>query len=114
MYTTKELEEEKTKLWSMHVELGVQYENKIRDTIMYLVDRVGWPTFYLQLSKLIDVQNELTNNEATLRPITNKWISKDSDVTILCSIISLSCELIDKTFDLTNSLFDFYNMRNML
>lgn len=34
MYIVEELEEERTKLWSMHVELGVQYENKIRDTIM--------------------------------------------------------------------------------
>ena len=54
-YTTKELEEERNKIWSLHVELGVQYENKLRDFIMYLVDKIGWPVFYEQLSKLINI-----------------------------------------------------------
>ena len=29
-YTTKEFEEEKNKLWTLHVELNVQYEDKLR------------------------------------------------------------------------------------
>ena len=97
VYTVEELEEERTKIWSLHVELGVQYENKLRDSIMYLVDTIGWLAFYEQLSKLMDIWNELKNNEATLKPIVKKWNSRDNDVTILCcSVISLSCEQIEK------------------
>ena len=39
-YTTKEFEEEKNKLWEMHVELNNQYEEKLRQTILYLVDKI--------------------------------------------------------------------------
>ena len=41
MYIAQELEEEKTKLWEINVELGITNENRIRDAILYLVDKVG-------------------------------------------------------------------------
>ena len=52
MYTKEELDEEKAKIWSLHVELGMKHEDKIKDTILDLVERVGWPSFYLEFSKL--------------------------------------------------------------
>ena len=70
---------------------------KLRNTIMYLVDRVGWPAFYEKLSKVMDIWNELKNNEDILKAIVKKWNNRDSDVTILCcSVISLSCEQVEK------------------
>lgn len=47
-YTTKDFEE-KSKLWALHVELDIEYEDRLKKAIMYLVDKIGWPTFYLQL-----------------------------------------------------------------
>ena len=84
LYTIKELEDEKEKIWSLHVELGIKHENRIRDIILYLVDKIGWPLFYLQLSKLIEMWNEMIINEATLRPILNKWISRNDTITTFC------------------------------
>ena len=45
-YTIEDFEEEKRKLWALHMELDIQYEEKIRKIIMYLVDKIGLPTFY--------------------------------------------------------------------
>jgi len=45
-YTTEEFEEEKSKLWALHVELNIQYEDKLRKALMYLVDKIEWPLFY--------------------------------------------------------------------
>ena len=81
-YTAKEFEEEKRKLWALHVELNVQYEDKIKNTIKYLIDKIAWPTFYEQLSKLMDIWKELKNNEVTLKPIVNKWNNRDRDATL--------------------------------
>lgn len=58
---------------------------------MYLVDKIGWPIFYEQLSRLMNIWNELKINEVSLNLIVNKWDNRDRDVTLLCfSIISLS------------------------
>ena len=84
MHTKEELDEEKEKIWSLHVELGIKHEDRIKDTILYLEDRVGWPSFYLELSKSIEIWNELMNNEATLRLILDRWISRDDIITTLC------------------------------
>ena len=54
-YTAKEFEEEKNKLWGLHVELNDWYEDKIRKTILYLVDKIEWLTFYEQLVKIMDM-----------------------------------------------------------
>ena len=39
-YTAEEFEEEKSKLWALHVEINVQYEDKLRKDLMYLVDKI--------------------------------------------------------------------------
>ena len=45
-YTSEEFEEEKSKLWALHVELNVQYEDKLRKALTYLVEKIEWPMFY--------------------------------------------------------------------
>ena len=44
-YTAEDFGEAKTKLYEMHVELKNQYEEKLRQGVMYLMDRVEWLTF---------------------------------------------------------------------
>ena len=45
-YTTENFEEEKKKLWALHVELDIHDEDKLRFFFMYLLDKVGWLIFY--------------------------------------------------------------------
>ena len=42
-------EEERNKLWRLQIELNNQFEEKRRKIILYLVDKIDWPTFYDQL-----------------------------------------------------------------
>ena len=39
-YTVEDFEEEKRKLWELHIELNVQYEEKLRKALMYLVEKI--------------------------------------------------------------------------
>ena len=41
-YTTEDFEEEKRKLWALHVELNMKYEDKLRKALIYLVDKIEW------------------------------------------------------------------------
>ena len=68
-YTIKEFEEEREKLWEMHIELNNQYEEKLRQAVMYLVDRIEWPTFYDQLARIVPIWDEIKGDEDKLRPI---------------------------------------------
>ena len=102
-YTTKDFEEEKRKLWSLHIELNVQYEDKLTNSLMYLVDKIEWPLFYEQLEKTVNIWEETKENEEALKPIVNKWSKRRKEVNILCySIIKLSHENIEKTYDVAN------------
>lgn len=115
LYTIEELEDEKEKLYSMHVELCIKHEDRIRYTILYLVDRIGWPSFNLELSKLIEIWNEMLNNEASLRPILDKWSSREDIITTLCChVIIFSNEQVERTFDKVNDLSEFDKKRNIL
>ena len=51
---------------------------------MYLIDRVGWPTFYIKLSKFVDLLQKLKNNEVAVRTILDRWIKRDQELSILC------------------------------
>ena len=59
-YTNEELEEEKNKLKVAQIDVVMKFENKLRDTIMYLIDRVEWLTFYMELSKFAGILNKLS------------------------------------------------------
>lgn len=72
-YAPEDSEEKKSKLWALHVELDIQYEDRSRKAIMYLVDKIGWPTFYDQLAKIINIWEELKGSDDALKPIVYKW-----------------------------------------
>ena len=71
-YTTEDFEEEKSNLWALHVELNIQYEDKLRKSLMYLVENIEWPLFYDQLARVVNIWGELKENEEVLMPIVNK------------------------------------------
>ena len=92
----------------MHVELNNQYEEKLRQAILYLVDKIEWPTFYDQLARIIDIWDEIKRDEDNLRPIVQKWSERNNDITIMCiSVIQLPCHQIEKIFDILSNLKDF-------
>ena len=62
----------------------MNFENKLRDTIMYMIDKVEWPTFYIELSKFSDLLEKIKNNEATVRTILDRWIRREQELRILC------------------------------
>ena len=45
-YTKKYFEEEKRKLWALHVELDAKYEDKLRKALTYLGNKIEWPLVY--------------------------------------------------------------------
>ena len=53
----------------MHVELNNYYEDKIRQGIMYLIDRIEWPTFFDQLARIAEIRDELNRDEDRLKPV---------------------------------------------
>jgi hypothetical protein len=96
-YTTENFEEEKSKLWALHVELDVQHEDRLRKVIIYLIDKIDWPSFYEKLTKTINIWDDIKENDEALKPIFNKWSKRSKEVTFLCfSIISLSYQHIEK------------------
>ena len=112
-FSVDDFEEEKNKLYAMHIELVNRHEEKLRQGIMYLIDRIEWPTFYDQLSEISAIRDELRHNEATFRPIVQKWIERSSDITAMCiSIIHLAYHQIEGIFDLLNKLQNFDDKRD--
>lgn len=112
LYTIEEFEEEKTKIWELQVELNNQYEEKIKKTILYLVDKIDWPAFYDQLVGVLDMWNEIKSNEDTLKIIVQKWSGRDKYITLICiSLITLSCEQIEKKIDITSNMTKFDEKR---
>ena len=70
-YTHEELKEEMNKLKATQIKVAMNFENKLRSTVMYLIDRVEWPTFYIELSKFSDILKKLRDD---VREILNRWI----------------------------------------
>ena len=54
-YTAEDFEEEKRKLWALHVELNVQYEDQLRKALTYLGDKIECPLVYDQLVRTINI-----------------------------------------------------------
>ena len=77
----------------MHVELNNQYEEKLRQAILYLVDKIEWPTFYDQLARIIDIWDEIKRDEDNLRPIVQKW-SERIMILLLCTYLSSNYHVI--------------------
>ena len=72
-YSVEDFEEEKNKLWALHVELEVKYEDKLRKALTYLGDKIEWPLVYDQLARVANIWNELKSNDEALKSIVNKW-----------------------------------------
>ena len=75
-YTAEDFEEEKNKLYALHVELNNRYEEKLRQGIMYMVDRIVWPSFFDSLENIAAIRDELKKNEDKFRPLTQKFDRK--------------------------------------
>ena len=91
-YTVEDFEEENNKLYALHVELNNQYEEKLRQSVMYLVEKIEWPSFFDLLVGVAAIRDELKRNEAIFKPLVQKQIERNSDITIMCIfIIQLSC-----------------------
>ena len=104
----EDFEEEKRKQWALHVELNVQYEDKLRKALMYLVEKIEWLVFYEYLVRVVSIWEEMKSHEEILKPIINKWGKRRKEITFLCySIIRSSHDHIEKTFDVGNDLSDF-------
>lgn len=71
-YIVEDFEEEKNKLWALHVELNAKYEDKLRKALTYFGDKIEWPLVYDQLAKVISIQNEVKASDEALKPIVNK------------------------------------------
>ena len=79
---------------------------------MYLVDKIEWPLFYDQLSKVINIWEEMQASDEALKPIVNKWSKKKKEVIFLYySVIKFLHEHIEKIYDITNDLPKFDDRR---
>ena len=64
------------KLRAAQVGFVVNFENKLRDTLKYLIDRVEWPTFCIELSKFANLLQKLKYNEAIVRTIWTNGLKR--------------------------------------
>ena len=83
-YTHDELKEEMNKLKAVQVRVAINFENKLKDTVMYLIDRVEWPTFYIEISKFANILKKLKDKESAVRAILDRWIGREQELIILC------------------------------
>ena len=60
---------------------------------------------------LVDIWKELENNDAILREILNKWISREDNITALCFIVT---DKIERTYDQESDLLNFDLKRDTL
>ena len=80
---------------------------------MYMVDRIEWPSFFDSLEKIVAIRDELKKNEDKFKPLMQKWIERNKDITDMCTfVIQLTCRQIEKTFDLLNKLEGFDDKKN--
>ena len=94
------------------IRVAINFENKLRDTVMYLIDRVDWLTFYTEISKFADILKKLRDDESTIRTILDRWIRREQDLNILCTevvgfpVVSRIEEVFDQVLDLLQFSID--------
>lgn len=94
----------------MHIELNNQYEEKLRQVVMFLVDRIEQPKFYDQLGIIVATWDEINGDEDKLRSNLQKWSDRNNDITIMCIyVFQLPRHQIEKIFELLNRLEDLDN-----
>ena len=52
---------------------------------MYLIERVEWTTFYIELSKFSEILKILKENNTIVRAILDRWIRSEQELSILCT-----------------------------
>ena len=73
-YTHDDLKEEMSKLKVAQIGAKINFENKLRYKINYLLNRMDWPTFCKEVNKLADILKGLRDNEPTVRAILDRWV----------------------------------------
>ena len=83
------------------IKVAINFENKLRDIVMYLIDKVEWPNFYLELSKFANILKKLKDDEPTINAILNRWAKREQELSILCiEVVGLSeVSKIENVFD---------------
>ena len=82
-YTHDDLKEEMNKLKAAQIRAKINLENKLRDTITYLLNRVDWPTFYTEVNKLADILKGLRDNEPRVKAILDRWVKREQELIVL-------------------------------
>ena len=100
-YTPEEMKEEMNKVKAAQIRVAISFEHKLRDTIMYLIDRVNWPTFYIEIAKFSNILKRLNVNEPIVRTILHRWIKREHELIVLCTeVVGLpSVSRIEEVFD---------------
>ena len=55
-----------SKVKAAQIRVAMNFENKLRDTIMYLIDKVDGPTFYIEIAKFSVILKRLSDDEPTV------------------------------------------------
>ena len=76
-YTFEELKEEMNKVKAAQIRVEISFENKLRDTLTYLLNMVDWATFYTKVTKLANILKGLRDSELTVRTILDIWIRRE-------------------------------------
>ena len=100
-YTQDDFKEEMNRLKAAQIGAEMSFGNKLRDTINYLLDRVDWPSFYIEVNKFTDILKGLRDNEPRVRPILDRWVRREQELTVLCTeVVGLpSVSRIEEVFD---------------
>lgn len=83
-----------------------EVENKLRTTILFLIDRIFLSLFYIEVSNIIRFSNELKEHEAEIKKIVNKWSRRCDEIATMCAeVIEKDTNVrIEETFHITNDL----------
>lgn len=99
----------------MQIKLRNQYEEKLKQGVIYLRDKIQWSTFYDQLTRIITFLDELNKEKDRLTSLAQKWRERNNDITIICiSTIQMPYHQVQKIFDLLNKLENFGDKRDSL
>ena len=65
------------KVNATQIRVAMNFENKLKDTITYLIDGADWPTFYIEITKFSKILKRLRDNEPVVRSILDRGIRRE-------------------------------------
>ena len=111
-YTIADFEEERNKMYALHMDLNTQYEDKLKKALVYLVDKIEWPLFFDQLARVINIWEQLKTHDETLKPIVSKWERRKGEIAFSChSVKRSSRDHLKKLNDTVSELSNFDHRR---